>query len=308
MMNEGDYRRRWLLLVKLAVSLFFLWLVLQKINLAVLRDHLKGADPLQLVYAAATLVAGVFAGAAAWLAVLRANRYAVLYRGVAAMHWCGMFFNSFLPSNIGGDFYKGYLLVKGSGGGAERAAVTLVLDRLINLSMLVLIGILSFCLSFEYYMAAALAAAGFVLVVVLLGFSAGRCRDGGGSRVMVFLITLLSFFRDRRCCAAAFAAALLTQGLKIGCHIFLIRALGLDLAVNSVWYVIPVFGVVSAVPVSLSGIGIREYVALAIAAPLAIVPEDLVALSLVSHLLYVTVNCLGLIPLVLTSRSRCVIR
>jgi len=303
MMRAKNRRGLVLLVFKLAVSLCFAGYVLRKIDLALLRAHISGADPLQLAWAAVTLIAGGCAGAAVWLPVLKSKRYAVDYRGAAAMYWSGMFFNSFLPSTIGGDFCKGYQLVKGCGGGAGLAAVTILLDRLISFSVLIMIGILAFCISFGYYLAAALAAAGFLLTVRLVHGLARKERVSEATRLAGFLLALALFFRDYRRCAAAFAAALLAQGLKISCHIFLIRALGLDLAVSSVWYVIPVFGVVSVLPISFGGIGIRETAALAIAGPLAIVAEELVALSLASHLLYVTVNCLGLIPFVLMRRG-----
>lgn len=119
--------------------------------------------------------------------------------------------------------------------------------------------------------------------------------DGGG-RVARFIRSILSFFRDGRGCAAVCAAALLSQGLKIGCHLFLIQALGLDLAPDSIWYVIPIFGVISALPISIGGIGLREYAALGVAGALALRPEELVALSLSSHLLCAVVNALGLGP------------
>ncbi|MFA7173565.1 MAG: lysylphosphatidylglycerol synthase transmembrane domain-containing protein, partial [Kiritimatiellia bacterium] len=173
-MSEGKHHGRMLLTIKLAVSLLFVWFVLRKINLVEVMEHLRGADTMQLFYAVATLTAGGFAGAAAWFAVLKSSHYTLSYQRVAVMYWCGMFFNSFLPSNIGGDFYKGYLLVKGSGGGLTKAAITMLLDRLINLSVLVVIGILSLCLTFSYYLLTAVVAAMYLGALLLLIFMAHR--------------------------------------------------------------------------------------------------------------------------------------
>ena len=298
MRDKISIKRVLLLILKMAVSLVFICFVVRRIDLSLLKGYLKGADISYLALAVITLVAGGFAGAASWLPVLKSNGYNSAYRSVCAMHWCGMFFNSFLPSNIGGDFYKGYLLVKGSGGGATKAAVTILLDRMINFSVLVLIGVLSFCISFGWAKTAVCAVAGFICVVLLIRFLALKSGDTSGNRVVEFVFLLIRFFRDYRNCAIAFAAALLSQGLKISCHVFLIKAMGLDLELSSVWYIIPLFGVISALPVSLGGIGIREYAAIGIAGPLAVAQEELVALSLVSHLLFIGVNCLGFIPFV----------
>jgi len=218
------------------------------------------------------------------------------------MYWCGMFFNSFHPSNVGGHFYKGYLLGN-NGGGVSKAAVSILLDRIINFAVLVLIGVLAFCVLQGLMVMAVVTLALFSLAVIVLRTLALKSALRGGSKFVDFIISLMVFFRDGRNCAFTIAAAVFSQGLKVGCHVFLIRAMGLDLDVSCVWYIIPLFGFISVLPVSLGGIGIREYVAIAIASPLALPQEELVALSLVSHLLFVCVNCLGFIPFVIM-RSR----
>ncbi|MDA3924572.1 MAG: lysylphosphatidylglycerol synthase transmembrane domain-containing protein [Kiritimatiellae bacterium] len=306
-MSKGTYRRRMLLVFKLAVSLFFIWFVLSRIDLSLLKECLKGGDYLEFFFAIITLVAGGFFGVASWRSVLKSKGQDLPFLRVAAMHWCGMFFNSFFPSNIGGDFYKGYLLVKGNGKGTSLAVVSILLDRLINFALLVLIGVISFCFAKGLMITASLAFVAFILFVLLLRVLSLRKYEAGNNRVLLFVFSLIRFFRDGRNCAAAFLAALFSQGFKIGCHVFLIRAMGLDLDTNCVWYIVPLFGVISALPVSLGGIGVREYAAIWVAAPLAMAQEDLVALSLVSHLLFVCVNCLGFVPFLImrNENSKC---
>lgn len=283
-------------LLKIVISVFFIWFVLHRIDLSVLKGYLTGADPVNIVLAFCTLVAGGFAGAASWFTVLRSNGYSLSYPKVCTVHWCGMFFNSFLPSNVGGDLYKGYLLVKNSKEGAARAASTILLDRIINFSVLALTGIFAFCFAFGFFKSAAATAVTVLICFGIVRLLASKCDAISGNRIVEFLLSLIRFSKDHKNCVLALAGAVVSQGCKIGCHIFLIRALGLDLDTGSVWYIIPLFGFISALPVSLGGIGLREGVAIWVAEPLSMAQEELVALSLVSQLLFVSVNCLGFIP------------
>ena len=63
--------------------------------------------------------------------------------------------------------------------------------------------------------------------------------------------------------------------------------------------VIPLFGIVSALPVSIGGLGLREMVAQGISGPMHLDNTHLVTLSLAGHLMVVLVNMLGVLPFLL---------
>jgi len=90
-------------------------------------------------------------------------------------------------------------------------------------------------------------------------------------------------------------AALLSQALKIWQNAFVIRALGLAMPIFCVWFVIPLFGLVSALPLSIGGLGLREMVALWLAGPLQLDATHLITFSLAGHVMVVLVNMLGII-------------
>ena len=98
-------------------------------------------------------------------------------------------------------------------------------------------------------------------------------------------------------------AAFASQVLKTWSNLFIIRALGLAIPPLSMWMVIPLFGVVSALPVSIGGLGVRELTAQAVAGPLGLDNTHLVALSLAGHALVVAVDMLGAIPLLTRRRN-----
>ncbi len=323
-------RKRLTLLLKAAVTLALLAVALRWVRLDVLAASLRRAQPGPLLGAALLLVLGGFAGAASWFCILRARLPAMRFRDAAACHWCGMFFNSFLPSNVGGDVVKGYLVLRGGAprsdgeattdaGPTWRAVVTsLLLDRAVNLAML--LGLGGFALLLDRSgLAAAVATAGGAVVTLLLASAAARrhaacARDvsatpdaaGWRSSARGLVREACAFAGAPRRLAPLLLAAFASQTLKTWSNLFIIRALGLAIPPLSMWMVIPLFGVVSALPVSIGGLGVRELAAQAVAGPLGLDNTHLVALSLAGHALVVAVDMLGAIPLLTRRRNRAV--
>ncbi|HON48152.1 MAG TPA: lysylphosphatidylglycerol synthase domain-containing protein, partial [Kiritimatiellia bacterium] len=91
--------------------------------------------------------------------------------------------------------------------------------------------------------------------------------------------------------------------LKTWSNLFIIRALGLAIPSLTMWMVIPLFGVVSALPISIGGLGVRELTAQAVSGPLGLDNTHLVALSLAGHALVTAVSMLGAIPLLTRRRN-----
>ena len=93
--------------------------------------NLKSADPLLLAAACGMLFASNVLGAWQWGHLLEAVGIRIPFRKVLGYYHVGLFFNNFLPANIGGDIAR---VVHASRHGETRAAAvsTVVLDRLIG--------------------------------------------------------------------------------------------------------------------------------------------------------------------------------
>ena len=297
--------------LKLAVTLALLAAALRLIRLDALLESLRDADPGWLAVAAALLLLGGFAGAASWFCILRLRLPALAYREAAACHWSGMFFNSFLPSNVGGDVVKGYIVARDQGQ-AVFVVASLLLDRAINLGMLVSIGVFALLLQRGHRLCAAgflaLLALGLAAVIALARRFQQRThawpQAGLRGKLARLLAPAAELAATPRLLAPALLAGLASQLLKTWHNVFLIHALGLAIPTFCVWYVIPLFGVVSALPLSVGGLGLREMVAQLLSGPLALDNTHLVTLSLAGHLMTVLVNMLGLVPFLLRKSGR----
>ena len=288
---------------KLAITLVLLFVSLRMIRFDTLLESLRHANYGLLVVAALIIILGGFAGAASWYCMLRTRLPSLGYREVAACHWSGMFFNSFLPSNVGGDVVKGYIVARGQGQ-IGFVVTSLLVDRVMNLGVLLCIGGFTLLLQLGY----PLFAAGFlVLLAVLLlgGLASARWlhgkirrwpRTGLRGKASALLEPVFELASTPRLLFPMLLAAFASQFLKTLHNVFVILALGLKLPTFCVWYVIPLFGIVSALPVSVGGLGLREMVAQWLSGPMQVDNTHLVTLSLAGHLMVVLVNMLGVIP------------
>jgi uncharacterized membrane protein YbhN (UPF0104 family) len=323
-MNRDTARKLVVLGCKLAVTLTLLAVALCTVRVDTLTASLRGADAGLTAAAALLLVLGGFAGAASWFCVLRLRLPELRFRDTAACHWSGMFFNSFLPSNVGGDVVRGWLVsrllpasppreehAQQSRGGLSHImtceskdrfgfiAVSLLLDRAVNLVML--LGIGGFALLFERQgpLPAFGALAGAAALTACLTAALHKWPNPRPPPTSVFrslTSDLLALAGAPRRLFPLLLAAFASQFLKTGSNLFIVLALGLNIPLFCVWYVIPLFGLISALPVSIGGLGVRELAAHALAAPLRVDNTHLVTLSLAGHLLTVLVNLLGAIP------------
>ncbi len=291
---------------KLTVTLTLLALSFRLIRFDTLLASLRHADYGLLAVAAVIIILGGFAGAASWYCILRTRLPSLSYRAVAGCHWSGMFFNSFLPSNVGGDVVKGYIVVRGQGQ-TGFVVTSLLLDRVINLGMLLVIGLFTLLLQ----LGLRLWAAGFLVLTaaLLLGVLASARRLQGQVRrwpqaglrgkAAELLEPVFELAATPRLLFPTLLAAFASQFLKTLHNVFVILALGLAIPTFCVWYVIPLFGIVSALPVSIGGLGLREMVAQGIAGPMHLDNTHLVTLSLAGHLMVVLINMLGALPFLL---------
>lgn len=286
--------------LKIIVTLVLLFLAARMIDVTDFRDILARANLPLFCVSLPVLVVGGFAGSFSWWFVLRTKRDSFSYKKCVLTYWSGMFFNAFLPSNIGGDVFKGCVLAREEHDSGF-VVLSLVIDRAINFGVLACIGIFAFFLSCGRVSAAVIFAVGVCAMIALFVVFARRAKTDSGTcgRFARLWRLSLKFAASPKLFFPALLAALVSQTAKIAQNMFVIAALGLTMPMAYVWFVIPFFGIVSALPISVGGLGVREYCAQYIAVPLGIDKEEIFALSLAGHLAVVLVDLLGVVPFLL---------
>jgi uncharacterized protein (TIRG00374 family) len=266
--------RTWIALAgKLLLSAGLMAFLVSRVPLDRLGETLRSADPRWLAGAMGLLFASNLIGSFQWDRLLRVVGVRIPFWKVCAYYHVGLFFNNFLPANIGGDIARVSDATRyGPTRGAAISAV--VMDRLIGtvaLGGLALVSTLPaldrFHLSLVY-----LALVGFFAVGVTLVWAVFHPRLLPGLERLLGRIGLRALgphlddlaerfrsYRDRRTLfLGLLAVALVIQVARVGVHVLVARALGITVPTAYFFLFVPLLAVIVSLPISLNGIGVRE--------------------------------------------------
>lgn len=241
--------------------------------------HAMRADlaQVQLGYVAAALlvyVAAQLLSAYRWKVLLRPLQAPIGWGRVTALYYVGMFFNLFLPTMIGGDAVK-LFYVSSETGGVTRGAVSILMDRNLGLMTLLLLA-LAVTVVFGIELPRlpllpllSLLVAGFLLANLLLFHGRtfdllrrilGRWRV---PRVFETIDTAHDALKTYRMNPRAVILALVLSLLFDFALMYFnyLDALGIGHPVELKYFFafIPIISVVSMLPITLYGLGLREY-------------------------------------------------
>ena len=228
--------------------------------------------PLYFAMMLALLVPFFFLAARWWL-LLKGHGFDVPLSRVFFVTYAGAFFNNFLPGSVGGDLTKAILAASGE---ERKAAVagTVILDRIIGLSVMIVLGAVSLTPEAGFWWSPSGDRRLVYLIYGLLGalvlgyvvyFSPPFRKLLGLLPFKKTVAELDEVFRSARekkaLVSKAAGLSLAAQASGILCIYGLARALGIpDLQVVKFFIFEPIIFIVTALPISLGGWGVQEFV------------------------------------------------
>lgn len=251
-------------------------------------------------------------GAWQWSLILRAMGVRAGPGEIVRLYHIGLFFNNFLPANVGGDAWK--ILDLGARDG-RRAAVlgATMLDRLIGLAALTalacgamalaaLVGVPLPRVALALLPVAALL---FAVLAALLSRRLGSLTVGWAQRLgLPWLAAPLARFASELAglrprvawLNGLFALSLGIQLLRLVTH--LAAAAGLGIAVTwtaalQLLVLIPLLALSLTLPISINGIGLRESVSATLLTWAGLAAPQAVAMELVAYLVQVAYSLVG---------------
>ena len=293
---------------KLALSVALMVFLFRRIPLAAVGEALRSADRGVLLAAAALMLASNLTGAFQWSRLLNAVEIRIPLWKVCAYYHVGLFFNNFLPANIGGDIAR---VVDASRYSRTRAAAlaTVVMDRALGTLALAGLALVTsipaidrFHLSLAY-----LALVGFFLASLtflwalfhprfLAAVEAVMARVGL-ARLKPHLDELalnLAGLRDQRgLLLRVFLIALVVQVARIGVHALVARAFGLHIELTYFFLFVPLLAVIVSLPISFNGIGVREGAGIVFFGWVGVSRTAAFSLQFTTYLVAVAVSLLG---------------
>src|SRR2546422_7205410 len=263
--------------VKIAVSAALLALLFSRIDVDRLWAGARNASLSWLAVALLLYLANVLAGIWRWWLLLDAQSVQVAPRTLLGSMLVALFFNNFLPSNIGGDVIR--IRDTAQAAGSKTLATTVVLvDRALGLMGLVLVAASGATIAAGslhhgptpiwpvWLWAGFLICAATAAPVLLAPSGVGRLLqpltvlhpEWIGDRIEK-LTMVLARFRDRpSALVICFCSAVFVQALGVVFYVAVAYALRVNIAPWDLAVIVPIATVVQMMPVSVNGFGVRE--------------------------------------------------
>jgi uncharacterized protein (TIRG00374 family) len=210
----------------------------------------------------------------------------------------GYFFNMFLPSAIGGDFFRAYYLGRREGRGMSTTLTTTIIDRTAGLAAMLLIG-LTFSFLFELEVDGypllslfLLVALGFLLCITALfhsgihkwlgnlleRFSLSELRE----KMELVYDGLSRFKTSPLAILTVVALSLAIQLLVVVAMWFAAGSIGINAPFHVFLVFIPIINLSIAIPLTINGVGLRESVYFLLFSQIGVPMESAVTLGILN--------------------------
>lgn len=265
-------------LLKLAITAAALFFVFRKIDFREMGGHMLRSDPWLLLVALGLFILSKAVSSVRLNRYLQAIGIRITERSNMKLYLLGMYYNLFLPGGIGGDGYKIYLLTKKFSVKTSRIFWAVLMDRFIGVLALFCMVVGGF-----YFVDLLLDYRVFIWALIPLGVLAAWLvfRIFFPYLLKVFLITNLQ--------------SLVVQVLQLVSAWLILLALGHQQQPEAYLLVFLVSSIVAVLPVTIGGIGSREFTFMLGARWLHLDLNLSIALSLLFYLITAFTSLWGII-------------
>ncbi|KPL18708.1 MAG: hypothetical protein AMJ92_06885 [candidate division Zixibacteria bacterium SM23_81] len=258
---------------KILVSVGLLVFLIYKAGLSEIFLVAQSADIVMLLLALLVYSSTIVLISWRWKLLLMSQQAALPFGQVLSLYFIGFFFNNFLPTSIGGDIYRALGAGQNSGKRAISAASVLV-ERLLGMLAVAALAILAVTLVVhqvaDAYIRALALGFGAVIVLLLILFFNRRTLKflellarkvslwGLGQKLLRLYQALALYQRQKGVLILVFLISIAYQ-LMIVIFSYLV-GFSLDLGISLRYFMlcVPVTVIISLVPISINGVGVRE--------------------------------------------------
>jgi uncharacterized protein (TIRG00374 family) len=300
------------ILLKLGVAVAVLGYLLNKMGLDQLGHTLQAtAREWPWLMAGLTLcLIALLIGMARWKTILDAQGMKLNWLRVNTIFFIGLFFNAFMIGPTGGDFIKAYYTAQETHHKKTEAVTTIFIDRVVGLLVLALLTGTVILTRWDFFMThsitrvfawPALIACGILLAGSLVAFSVHLfevfpwLKRWNHIAMIGKIVNTLeraynAFYvcrKNPRLLISLALYSLIIQLLFVGTTALVGKALGLDLPFLAYLSFSPLVGLISAIPITPGGIGIREGASIKLWSVLGVPDEKAFLLAFIPFLLLV---------------------
>jgi glycosyltransferase 2 family protein len=276
--------------LKAAVTIVLVWWLLSRLDQDVLWTHVGSVSISLLIPLLALFVMLTLLQALRWRIVLKRQGWGLPLRLTVSLTMLGQFFEQLLPSTIGSDIVRVWG-VRRDGASLSIAANAAIVDRMVALLALMLMGMTGLPFLFDVdsggtaswsVLSVSIAGAiGFIGITFVWASPLSKIRWLPIRGIVVLSSGIWNLVTDKKALSVTVALSLVTHAGIILTAFFIGNSMGLAAGLAGYLAVMPSVILISSLPISVAGWGVRES-ATAVGLGLLGVPvEKAVAISII---------------------------
>lgn len=292
-------KKKLLKVLKLTFGLCILCFLFSQTSAREFLNLLKNADYKWFIFGIILYILGQLISAKKWEVISRYLGFKKSFPDYVSMYFLGMFYNSFLPTNIGGDVVKIVKLNDKSENSGKRALVAVLFDRLSGVAVLVGFIIVGFFINNTNNPIFQIVSYSLILFLILscfLTFYVANHPNIFHSKFKKYIESLLVPIFKKDCLAGIVIYSIFFHIIVIAIHYCISQMFNLPIPTSYYLLLYPISAIAAALPISVGGIGIKEFVYVYMLKMIEIDTSSALIFSLSFSMIILFSSLLGLVP------------
>lgn len=262
------------MILKICISAILLAILLATVDFRDFSDSIKNVNMVFFLIGLSSTIPGILISTYKWQILLHAKAIKdVSFMRLWVLYYVGMFFNNFLPSEVGGDVIRSYNVGKISGRHTESLAAV-AMERITGLIAVVIYGVFGIFLNWTLASNLQLIKIGFgsltitACFIVLLfhrGFAlwvqkkieVGPIKKIVG-KIKSFYLSLADYKQNLQVLVTTLILSVVFQFIAIATIYFFLIAIDINISMTQLILIVPMITLVGIIPIGINGIGLRE--------------------------------------------------
>lgn len=292
-------KKKFLKILKLILGLCILCFLFSQTNAREFLNLLKNANYQWFIFGLILYVTGQIISAKKWEVISEYLGFKKSFSDYVSMYFLGMFYNSFLPTNIGGDVVKIVKLNDKSENSGKRALASVLFDRLSGVAVLVGFIIIGFMINNTDNSTLQIVSYSLILLLILgciLTFYIAKHPDILHSKFKKYIETLLVPIFNKDCILGIIVYSVVFHIIVIAIHYCIAQMFNFPISTSYYLLLYPISAIAAALPISVGGIGIKEFVYVYMLKMIGIDTSSALIFSLSFSMIILFSSLLGLVP------------
>jgi hypothetical protein len=291
-------KKRNLSILQYLVTLILIALLLREVQFSEVIGVLKSMDVYLLLASVLIMVVNKLVATIRWKDLLKAVNLNLPLLKLYELNLHSIILNTIFPSTVGGDTYRVVQLIREQKSGRMALAIATTLDRALGIVALLFLTFAT--VAFNQFIGPQIAATFFVASGIAVVASMLLLWGQGSRFIKAILkfsrnewitaklaqsIKILEIYQNRkRALVYALALSILFQIGSIYNQFVLFQAIRVDIPFILLLFAIPITALITTIPISLGGLGLREVSLLSILAVVGVDNATVVSYSLAGYL------------------------